>query len=374
MVLHTIGLPFLDTPLAPAGEQNAPAVTPGCACAAAGAPTGAGAGLAGALSGVPEAGVERFEVGWDEGANETGMVLGVAGDAANCAGGLLAVDGLPVGVVMLVTAGVVVVEPVDAGPQPVAAELRTVATPMIRAALSRLPRPRRELAAPIKVLMWRPLSRTAHCRTARSLRFGNGATHLRENSGRSSMTPTPLVGVVLNVRAAALDRLSDPRGAVRAHAPIDMLTSLEGAYKSPIRGRTQGTVCPTVPASIIAAQIETESGWNLRAISNKGAQGPSQFMPGTWAAYRRDEDSNGTASPFDIVDAVMAQARYDCAVTKTIETVPGDRLDLTLAGYNAGPGAVLAYAGIPPYGETRAYVTKIRTLAATKYAAAGGPS
>ena len=214
MVLHTIGLPFLDTPLAPAGEQNAPAVTPGCACAAAGASTGAGAGLAGALSGVPETGVERFEVGWDEGADETGMVLGVAGDAANCAGGLLAVDGLPVGVVVLVTAGAVVVEPVDAGPQPVATELRTAATPMIRAALSRLPRPSRELAVPIKVLMWRPLLADGALSHGPLLEVREPRNTPEKNSGRSSATLTPVVGVVLNDQAAALDVRSDPRGAV----------------------------------------------------------------------------------------------------------------------------------------------------------------
>lgn len=132
-----------------------------------------------------------------------------------------------------------------------------------------------------------------------------------------------------------------------------------------------GSICPTVPAAIIAAQIETESGWNPQAVSDKGAQGPSQFMPGTWAAYGRDDDANGVASPFDIGDAVMAQGRYDCAIAALLDSVPGDRLDLTLAGYNAGPGAVLAAGGIPAYAETRNYVAKIKTLAATKYAAGG---
>ena len=212
VVPHTIGLPFLVTPLAPAGEQNAPAVTPGCACAAAGASTGAGAGFACALSGVPEAGVERFEVGWDEGADETGMVLGVAGDAANCAGGLLAVDGLPVGVVVLVTAGVVVVEPVDAGPQPVATGLRTVATPMIKAASSRLPLLSRELAAPIKVVMWRPLLVDGALSHRPLLEVREPRNTPKKNSGRSSMALTPVVGVVLNVQAAALDRLRNSEG------------------------------------------------------------------------------------------------------------------------------------------------------------------
>ncbi len=127
------------------------------------------------------------------------------------------------------------------------------------------------------------------------------------------------------------------------------------------------TTCSTITAPVLAAQIDAESGFNPRAVSGAGAQGPAQFIPGTWAAYGRDDDGNGTSSPFDIGDAVMAQARYDCAIAKQVEGLSGDRLDNTLAGYNAGPGAVLAHGGIPPYAETRAYVTKIKTLAASKY-------
>lgn len=132
------------------------------------------------------------------------------------------------------------------------------------------------------------------------------------------------------------------------------------------------TTCPTITAPVLAAQIDAESGWNPKATSPVGAQGPAQFMPGTWAAYGRDDDGNGTASPFDIGDAVMAQARYDCAISKLVESVPGDRLENTLAGYNAGPGAVISHGGIPPYAETRAYVAKIKNLAASKYG--GGSS
>ena len=131
-----------------------------------------------------------------------------------------------------------------------------------------------------------------------------------------------------------------------------------------------GTVCEAVPSSLVAAQVEAESGWNPRAVSQAGAQGASQFMPGTWPAYGRDDDGNGQASPFDIGDAVMAQARYNCSIAAALRgLVPGDPTDLLLAGYNAGPGAVLLYGGVPPYRETRDYVARIRSLAATTYAA-----
>ena len=132
-----------------------------------------------------------------------------------------------------------------------------------------------------------------------------------------------------------------------------------------------GQVCRDIPSSVIAAQIEAESGWNPRAVSPVGAQGLSQFMPGTWAAYGRDDDGNGRVSPYDAGDAIMAQARYDCEIAASLRgVVAGDLLDLTLAGYNAGPGAVMLHGGVPPYAETRAYVAKIRGLASGEHAKA----
>ena len=129
-----------------------------------------------------------------------------------------------------------------------------------------------------------------------------------------------------------------------------------------------GAMCPASPAPLIAAQIEAESGWNRYAVSGVGANGLSQFMPGTWAAYGRDDDGNGSVDPTDIGDAVMAQARYNCAVAELVKDVPGDATALMLASYNAGPGAVLAHRGVPPYPETQAYVVKIKA-GAVKYSA-----
>lgn len=129
-----------------------------------------------------------------------------------------------------------------------------------------------------------------------------------------------------------------------------------------------GSLCPAFPPAVIAAQIEAESGWNPTAVSPVGAQGLSQFMPGTWAVWGRDANGNGSASPFDPPDAIMAQGAYDCALAQQIAHLDGDLLQLALAAYNAGPGAVLAAGGIPPYPETQAYVARIIQLAAT-YAA-----
>lgn len=139
--------------------------------------------------------------------------------------------------------------------------------------------------------------------------------------------------------------------------------------------RKAGNLCPeTVGPAVIAAQIDAESGWNPNAVSPVGAQGLSQFMPGTWSGWGRDDNGNGRASPFDPADAIMAQGRYMCHLADLVRgyiddgRAQGSVLDLALAAYNAGPGNVLAVGGIPHNGETEVYVARIRELM-SKYSA-----
>lgn len=139
-----------------------------------------------------------------------------------------------------------------------------------------------------------------------------------------------------------------------------------------------GALCPRIGAPVLAAQLQQESNFNPAAVSPAGAQGAAQFLPGTWPAWGRDDDGNAVASPFDIGDAVMAQARYMCALASQMTQalaagrVHGDPLDLALAAYNAGPGAVLAAGGIPHNGETDAYVARI-TAAVPRFGAPTAP-
>ncbi|MEU4924616.1 bifunctional lytic transglycosylase/C40 family peptidase [Streptomyces parvus] len=128
-----------------------------------------------------------------------------------------------------------------------------------------------------------------------------------------------------------------------------------------------GKMCPDVPAALIAAQIEAESNWNPKATSPVGAQGLSQFMPGTWATWKVDADGDGRADPFSPPDAIMTQARYDCWLADKVRSYKIKNTDvrrLMLAAYNAGPGAVQAYGGVPPYVETQQYVARILQLVA----------
>jgi cell wall-associated NlpC family hydrolase len=132
-----------------------------------------------------------------------------------------------------------------------------------------------------------------------------------------------------------------------------------------------GTTCRAAPPSVLAAQLEAESGWNTAARSPVGAQGLAQFMPDTWRTWGRDGNGDGTTDVWNPADAIASQAAYDCALaeqmTAALRTgqVTGDLTDLMLAAYNAGPQAVLAAHGIPPFPETRSYVTKITSRAAS---------
>lgn len=140
-----------------------------------------------------------------------------------------------------------------------------------------------------------------------------------------------------------------------------------------------GAMCPEIPPTAIAAQIEAESAWNPHAHSDApggGARGIAQFMDGTWPTWGRDDDGSGSADPNDPADAIMAQGRFMCSLgTQMREAlnhnrVQGDVLDLALAGYNAGAGAVLNAGGMPTNGQTEKYVPKIRQLMG-KYGAIG---
>jgi len=134
-------------------------------------------------------------------------------------------------------------------------------------------------------------------------------------------------------------------------------------------------LCPddTRPA-LVAAQLWAESKFDPRAVSPVGAQGIAQFMPGSWGQWGRDDDRNGTASPWDIGDAIMANGRYMCSLYAQARRspYPGGHVALALAGYNAGWYRVQQYHGVPPYRETVQYIADI-TQKAAEWADGIGP-
>lgn len=124
-----------------------------------------------------------------------------------------------------------------------------------------------------------------------------------------------------------------------------------------------GALCPQVSAALLAAQIDQESGWDPTAVSSAGAEGISQFMPGTWPSWDQPPAVPGPDTPFVPADAIMAQGRYDCALAQAVAGVASENDDditsLMLAAYNAGPAAVIAADGIPDIPQTEAYVSAV---------------
>ncbi|MEN8656134.1 bifunctional lytic transglycosylase/C40 family peptidase [Streptomyces sp. 21So2-11] len=155
-----------------------------------------------------------------------------------------------------------------------------------------------------------------------------------------------------------------PGGSITTDAPVP-------GWVRVLIGKYAGK-CPQVTASLLAAQLYTESKFNPKAKSPVDALGIAQFMPATWAQYGMDGDGDGLKDIWNPADAIAAQANYDCVLAKEVKAVPGDSTDNMLAAYNAGGGAVTKYGGVPPYPETRNYVRDIRDLAA-KWAAAVNP-
>ena len=106
----------------------------------------------------------------------------------------------------------------------------------------------------------------------------------------------------------------------------------------------------SVSATLLAAQLYAESGFNPFAVSSAGAQGIAQFMPGTARGIGLDD-------PFDPAQAIDAQAHLMRDLLRRFGAVP-----LALAAYNAGPGPVEDCGCVPAITETRGYVARVLGL------------
>jgi hypothetical protein len=102
-----------------------------------------------------------------------------------------------------------------------------------------------------------------------------------------------------------------------------------------------------IDRKLFRALISAESSWNPKTVSSAGAMGLTQLMPET-------AKSLGVLDPFDPVQNLQGGAKY---LRRQLDTFGS--IELALAAYNAGPGAVRRYGGVPPYRETQNYVRKI---------------
>ena len=115
-----------------------------------------------------------------------------------------------------------------------------------------------------------------------------------------------------------------------------------------------------VDEAFLRAIIHAESAFNPHALSLKGAQGLMQLMPAT-------ASDMGVLDAFDAEQNIRGGARY---LGLLLQEFNGNER-LAAAAYNAGPGAVQRYSGVPPYAETQVYVQRVGTL--RKRYGAGAP-
>ncbi len=140
--------------------------------------------------------------------------------------------------------------------------------------------------------------------------------------------------------------LSVVRSIVRANPRIGALDALGLAFVARDAALSNG-----IDPEFLAATLLQESAFDPNAISAAGAYGIAQFSAPTAGEYGVD--------PFDARSAIDGAARVLRHYVAAYAHPARDAYALALAAYNAGPGAVRYYGGVPPYGETRAYIADI---------------
>jgi soluble lytic murein transglycosylase-like protein len=135
-------------------------------------------------------------------------------------------------------------------------------------------------------------------------------------------------------------------------APADASAAGGGSTYAPMI--EQAAARYGIDPSLLYGLIEQESGFDPSASSSAGAAGLTQLMPSTAASL-------GVTEPLDPAQSIEGGARY---LSQLLQQFAGNTTD-ALAAYNAGPGAVEQYGGVPPYPETQQYVTKVLGYAAS---------
>lgn len=142
----------------------------------------------------------------------------------------------------------------------------------------------------------------------------------------------------------------------RNHPKLNIFCSLPLRPHPPLTPETTRSMIQAaarkhkIPAAFVKSIVAAESNFNPAAISPKGAIGLMQLMPETAQQYGVD--------PMDPAENIDGGTRYLSALIRRYRK-SHDWLRRTIAAYNAGPGVVDRYRGVPPYPETRNYVSRV---------------
>jgi soluble lytic murein transglycosylase-like protein len=149
--------------------------------------------------------------------------------------------------------------------------------------------------------------------------------------------------------ASALQAASTPSATTASYAPSTEGSGGSSQYDALIEAAAARN---GVDPAILHGLIQQESGFDPNSQSGAGAVGLTQLMPGT-------ASSLGVSNPLDPAESIEGGARY---LAQMMSRFGGNTTD-ALAAYNAGPGAVSQYGGVPPYPETQSYVEKVTAYA-----------
>jgi hypothetical protein len=185
-----------------------------------------------------------------------------------------------------------------------------------------------------------PVSGLDNAKPGDLLAFGHPVHHIAIYIGDGKMIHAPQPGESVKVS----DVYETP-SAIRRVLPSGSSGAAPsgGAYANLF---ASATAKYGLPQGLLSAVAKAESNYNPTAVSGAGARGLMQLMPATAAGLGVD--------PLNPAQAVDGAARLLKNNLSTFDSVP-----LALAAYNAGPGAVRRYGGVPPYAETQNYVRKI---------------
>ena len=145
------------------------------------------------------------------------------------------------------------------------------------------------------------------------------------------------------------EQRKDERGALEADAAVAAIETTLAAHGAPLNTMIGAAATRHgLDPALVLAVIEAESGNDPNAVSPKGAIGLMQILPETAALM-------GLPEPADPASSLEAGCRYLAGLLGIF----GGDVELALAAYNAGPGAVRRWGGVPPYRETTTFIRRV---------------